>query len=204
MISNRTLPENFSPFTAIQLNSTLVRLDWLKPSLRPDITSGTFFLGYKLYRNSTLLNRNLIESFTSTYFDLTNEFLPNQIYEYKILASNASLTSSTSGNDFYVSNDDEFSLKTFIKIKNEPPVMVNPPKLAKLTEKSALLDAKDCVLVKSPPTQPIIEYRFYVYELLVYRGLQTQFELVDLKPFTTYSIALEACTYLPGKEKNRN
>lgn len=198
LISNRTLPENFSPFNAIQVNSTLVRLEWL----RPTTSMSPSFHGYRIFRNSTSINPIVIEPFITTFFDFSNDFLPNQIIEYQLVACNTALDCDLSNYHNKDANSSfsmtSMSLKTYLKIKNEPPIMVHAPKLAKLTEKSALLDAKDCVVLRSPQTQQIIEYRFYVYELLVYRGRQSQYELCDLKPFTSYSVALEACTFLPG------
>lgn len=196
IISNTTLPESLSPFTADQINSTVVRLDWLPVPMSsrskhdgsmPSLTSSVH--GFRILRNSTPVTQYLVEPSVTSFYDFSNEFLPNQIYEYKIIAC----TSSDCG-----AEDAKNSLRVLIKTKNESPLTVSAPRLAKFSETSALLDAKDCIIVRSPQTQPIVELRFYVYELLVYRGSQTQFELRDLKPFTTYSITLEACTYLPG------
>ena len=189
LFTNQSLPpEGFLPIIATQLNSTTIQIDWSKPQR----TNGQL-ISYNIYRNSTLINRHPIDPTTKTFLDSSTLFLPNHWYEYKLYACN----------NFGCSSDD-LNYKTVLKLKNEPPISVKPPKLLNLSDTSVILDADESILLKSTETQKIIEYRFYIYDLIVYRGVNNRFELRNLIPFTEYLVSIEACTFLPGNYNSIN
>lgn len=203
-MSNQSLPEGFGPPPSLQItqiNSSLIRLDWTQPRQ----THGPL-LSYSIYRNSTPLTTSSSNNYVLgpnqlTFFDVPNTqldnddddnendrfFVPNTVYVYQLYACNEA--GCASDNRYY---------QGVVRTRDVRPVRVEAPKLASLSETRAVLDASESVYLRSNLTQRIVEYRFYVFELLVYRGKESRFELRNLKPFTTYSIALEACTFLSG------
>lgn len=81
VVSNQSLPEGFSKIKLVQLNESLVQIDWSRPKF-----SYGLIMAYNIYRNFTFVtNSSQIRDFETisqlTYFDIF-DFLPNSLYRY--------------------------------------------------------------------------------------------------------------------------
>jgi hypothetical protein len=186
LLSKQAVPGGFeSKITLIQLNDTLIRLDWY----RPKHTYSTITL-YNIYRDSQAIHtRTVLNSMNSqnnhlTYYDFF-EFLPNTVYKYEVFACN----------EAGCSTDPETYFKA-IKTRDQGPLRVNPAVLVRSDARSAYIEAATSVELKSNTTQKIVEYRFYVNNSLVTKSNNSFLNLHNLEPFTAYSVTVEACTFL--------
>ncbi|CAF0851247.1 unnamed protein product [Brachionus calyciflorus] len=168
-------PFNFIKMNATQLNETLIRLDFTKPQSYSDS------LVYKIFRDSNLIstiyeNKSLYLEFYDSY-----DFLPDTFVKYNIFACNLVGCSS----------DDNYSI--FIKTKNTPPFLVYRPILIDIGSDWVKIDASLSVVLRQ--SQKIVEYRFFLNDVLVNQGLDSNIILENLIPNTQYKINLEVCTF---------
>ena len=74
--------------------------------------------------------------------------------------------------------------------------MVYQPNLIRTTSTYAIISAEGSVVLKSPGTQKIVQYRFYLDYELAYKVEIETITLGNLLPYTIYLIGLEVCTFL--------
>ena len=60
----------------------------------------------------------------------------------------------------------------------------------------AVISGSECVVLKSPKTQKIVEYRFYLNNSLINKVQDSTLYLSNLESFTVYAVKLEACTFV--------
>ena len=188
VIIGQGVPSGFEPIKVAQLNDTLIRIEWPRPS-----SPNGQIVAYNVYRDSVLItNSTKIPNFDTAeslaYSDLF-DFLPNKIYVYEIEACNEIGCASDAEN---------YAFR--IMTNNQPPLFVKAPNLIELSDYGAVISANDCVILKSPITQKIIEYRFYINNSFINRKNMTSLNLNNLAPFTNYAIQLEACTFLTATD----
>lgn len=174
LVSNLSLPQGFYPLKALELNESLIRIEWTQPKF---VFGG--IKSYKLIRNESILK---ISNLSFTFLDKF-DFIPNTVYRYELFACNQAGCSS-----------DENS-SCLIKTSDQAPLKVTKPLLTRLSSTTATLNASSSVYLKSNQTQKIIEYKYYLNEILVYQGVRSVITLENLTPFTNYTINLEACTF---------
>ncbi len=178
-------PSGFNTsINAVQLNETIVEVFFSRP-LQPNGQ----LVAYNIFRNNILLtNGSDIPNFDSatkmSYID-TFEFVPNTIYIYVVYVCNElGCSTDLEKNSFSILIDDQ------------PPLVVNRPHLIELNVQKAVISASNCVILKSPKTQKIIEYRFYLNNTLINKGQDSSLFLSNLESFTIYEVRLEACTFV--------
>ncbi len=186
LLSKQAVPGGFdTKMKLLQLNDTLVRLDWY----RPKHTYSTIML-YNIYRDSQAVHtRTVLNSMNTlnthlTYYDFF-EFLPKTVYKYEVFACNEAGCSSDPETYFQA-----------IKTRDQGPLKVNAPALVRSDARSAYIEAAASVMLKSNKTQTIVEYRFYVNQSLITKSNNSFLNLHNLEPYTGYSVKVEACTFL--------
>jgi hypothetical protein len=188
LISRQSLPTGFENIylSIRQLNQSLVIIEWNRPKY-----AFSHLLIFNIYRNSVLIhtrnvhgnNKNSPKKFT--FLDMCADFLPNMAYNYKMYVCNEAGCQTN-----------ERLLSLNLVIDDQPPFRVDPPKLLKLESRSAFIEANKSIILKSPHTQKVVEYRFYLNSSLISKSSQSYLNLISLLPFTIYEVSLEACTFL--------
>jgi hypothetical protein len=186
MLSKQATPGGFyTRTTLLQLNDTLMRLDWY----RPRHTYSAIMI-YTIYRNATQVHtRTVLQSMSAqnthlTFYDFV-DFIPNTVYRYDVFACNEAGCAS-----------DPNMYSAAITTRDQAPAFVNAPILVRSDSRSAYIDAAASVVLKSNTTQRVVEYRFFVNQSLVTRSNNSFLNLHNLDPFTAYSVRVTACTFL--------
>jgi hypothetical protein len=165
-----------------QINSNQIEISWSRPS-----AINGYLIAYNLYRNTILLT-NMTQSklFNSNRLTFMDNFsvMPKTLYKYEIFVCNEAGCASSSNFIQTVLSRDEACIK------------VDAPVLVSVSTNQALISGLKSVHLKSPSTQTITNYLFYLNDSLVYNGSRSEVKLFDLKPNTLYSVRLGACTFL--------
>ncbi|RNA37598.1 usherin [Brachionus plicatilis] len=172
-------PENFKQMTASQINETLIRLTFSKPSTYSQ------HVNYKIYRDSNLIATLYQQTSDLLSYDDFFVFAPDQYLKYNVFACN----------QIGCSSDDKFSV--FVKTRNLPPVLVYKPILLDLGSDYIKIDASLSVVLRV--NQKILEYRYFLNNVMTLATTEPVVLIKNLKPNTQYLINLEVCTFLgPG------
>ena len=169
---------------AVQYNETMVEIYWSRP-----LFPNGQIVAYNIFRDSSLLT-NASDILNSAYSDNFTyrdnyDFVPNKVYIYIIYVCN----------ELGCSTDlERYSFN--LAINDIPPLEVKKPKLIELNIQNAVLSAEESIVLKSPKTQNIVEYRFFLNNSLINRGEDPELYLSNLVPFTVYVVDLEACTFV--------
>lgn len=162
-------PDEQGPPTASLLLSTVIELTWQLP----EVPNGVI-LGYQLYRNGSN-----IANITETMYNDTG-LTPNSYYSYFIVSYNV-ISSTTSA-------------QTVFKTLEGVPTGLSPPTYRVLN--STAVDASWMEPAASHGT--VSNYNLLLVQTdedeEVFRGFAFSYIVTNLRPFTTYSFIVQACT----------
>ena len=114
MVSSQLLPDGFSPIMAIQVNNSLVQLDWSRPA-----AVNGHLIEYNVYRNFKLIAvlSNVSALFVLNYLD-SFEIMPKTLYIYEVYACKEAGCSTDVNFRFELLSSDQAPLRII------PPLLV--------------------------------------------------------------------------------
>ena len=162
-----SLPEFITPPRSMAINSSAILVTWSAP-LRPN----GVIINYELRRNGSLVFSGTATTFTDA------GLAPNQVYSYTVQA----YTSIGAG--------EESTPPSIVQTLPDTPDGVLPPSLQPTGPNSI----RAAWTAPVNPNGVIQRYILLVNGNEVFTGLDLQYEVQNLEPFTSYDFNLMACT----------
>ena len=173
--TNMTLPAapvGLAPPTLNELSPTSIQATWAPP---------TYPNGIILYYELVMLSGQDLSQemviFNGSHLQATvSQLTPNTVYYFKVKAYN--LAGSVSSNSSFVTTPEDI------------PDQIVPPTLTVINSTSLYVTWQE-------PLQPngqIINYTLVQDGVIIFAGLQFNYTVTNLQPFTEYSYAIQACT----------